>query len=537
MNFGGAMAGMSAAYPGYVQGRTNLAQMDTQEAQAQNAMTQLAALAARGNAFKAMFGADQNAPPMAMAPGVSSTASPGGGQPAGAPQSFMGPSGSPAPAPMPPQAGPGVQQPMAGGAQQPQGPGGAPVNNSWPNGATQPQPTQQLLTWQQIVSKLNESNPGMKPDVLAAAVDQFAPMMSQESKLQWQMLSMQLKQEHQTTLQNDRLQSQEMRSNDRLSQQESLFTRKQDEQNARHQATVQAMSDRIDKLIAARAELTGIKEEGADRRTGVRQEGADRRQGVSQEGMDRRVGVQQEGANYRTDVRDEGQDRRQSVAQEGMNTRQRNSLQSREGEGAANREQRAQLNSNRPPSATDKRIAIDAQRHDELVRTIDGAVDDMRKVYGDGFSATGIFGRGTRFVDFIQSMRGKEGDYAADAFVDKMREIRAMIPRLIAGKGVTGKDERSNLEALSEWAKPGSTQILTYNRLMEMRRLVNALNPRNAMEKLQPGQSTGGTGKASGNALTPELKANVQKALDAGKTLEEINGALKAKGFQPYAAP
>jgi len=44
------------------------------------------------------------------------------------------------------------------------------------------------LDWRVIIQNVARSNPGAPPEVIAAAVDQFVPMMNMESKLQWQEL-------------------------------------------------------------------------------------------------------------------------------------------------------------------------------------------------------------------------------------------------------------------------------------------------------------------------------------------------------------
>lgn len=81
--------------------------------------------------------------------------------------------------------------------------GGAPQGGMVPTGGQrmppvqggQVAPQQQGTSWQQIVGAIKKQNPNLSGAQLASAVDQFQPMMDQQSKQQWQALQMQMKEQ------------------------------------------------------------------------------------------------------------------------------------------------------------------------------------------------------------------------------------------------------------------------------------------------------------------------------------------------------
>ena len=60
------------------------------------------------------------------------------------------------------------------------------------NGAGMRPPGGQQLDWRQLVQAVQQSNPNIKPDVLAEAVNQFLPMMNAQSQQEWRMVSLQI---------------------------------------------------------------------------------------------------------------------------------------------------------------------------------------------------------------------------------------------------------------------------------------------------------------------------------------------------------
>lgn len=208
----------------------------------------LAAQDVRGNALAQMFGGDpsqapaglaalgpQQAPPMMAAPPQAQPRPP-------MPIAFN--QAPPQAAPLPPGmagrfsgAGPGMQPDMTGrfaGAGAPPQPGmadrfsgagaapqqptiGAGVTAFGGQGSAQPPPparqagaqqqgqqapppppgpvAPQSLDWRTVIQALQKANPGIKGQQLAAAVDQFIPLMTQQSAQDWKAMSLDLRQQ------------------------------------------------------------------------------------------------------------------------------------------------------------------------------------------------------------------------------------------------------------------------------------------------------------------------------------------------------
>lgn len=76
---------------------------------------------------------------------------------------------------------PGGAPPQGLGAMQPQGqPGGMRAG---------------ALDWRQLLGAVKQANPNLPPDVMAEAVTQFLPMMSQQSQMEWRQLSLQMREQ------------------------------------------------------------------------------------------------------------------------------------------------------------------------------------------------------------------------------------------------------------------------------------------------------------------------------------------------------
>ena len=125
-------------------------------------------------------------PAAGPAPSPMFAARPPGAPPMGVP---AGPPVTPPAARAPMPAGPGVaagppgpgQPYYAGGNQfQPMGPGGG-VGGAF--------------DWRTILGAVMKANPGASPSVLAAAVDQFMPLMNQQAQLQWREQSLMLREQ------------------------------------------------------------------------------------------------------------------------------------------------------------------------------------------------------------------------------------------------------------------------------------------------------------------------------------------------------
>jgi hypothetical protein len=133
-----------------------------------------------------------------------------GGMPQQAP-----PMRSPMPPPQMQQPGqPPMGGPPPGGGMPPQPPmpQGQPGMQGMPPGPPQMGQQGPSLDWRSIMQKVQQANPGAPPNVLAAAVDRFLPLMNQQSQMEWKQYSMML-QQGRLDLQQDRLGMEQERIN------------------------------------------------------------------------------------------------------------------------------------------------------------------------------------------------------------------------------------------------------------------------------------------------------------------------------------
>jgi hypothetical protein len=193
----GGLAGLSGAYSGYTEG---VADEATARAKKYAIDIQQAGDAAFGRTLMLLNSSQQQQPQ----PGQPPMPPPGGAPPM---------PGQPTPGGPPPQMPPqmpmqqGQQQPMPqarppmpvqpGGAPPPPMPqqpiGGAPAGPPQMPGGGQPGgPT---LDWRVIFQKVRDANPQAPPQVLAAAVDKFLPLMSQMSQMEWREKSLMLREQ------------------------------------------------------------------------------------------------------------------------------------------------------------------------------------------------------------------------------------------------------------------------------------------------------------------------------------------------------
>ena len=197
---GAALSGLSNVYPGYKQGEIDEFKID-------DVKRQELAKVAMGNALKMLGGGQQSGPPqgggqpMGMPPGQPSQPmqpSPGGGPagpgPGGMPPRVMGSPGMPPGAP--PMQPPGGPPPQMRPPMPPPGPPQGMPPQGMPPQMGQPRPPGgQQLDWRSLVQAVQQSNPNIKPDVLAEAVNQFLPMMNAQSQQEWRMVSLQIREQ------------------------------------------------------------------------------------------------------------------------------------------------------------------------------------------------------------------------------------------------------------------------------------------------------------------------------------------------------
>ena len=192
----GGLAGLSGAYSGYNEG---VGEEATARAKKYAIDMQQAGDAAFGRTLMMLNQGQQGGQqmpgqqPMGPPPGGAPPMPPPGQPPAPPPQMPMQ-QGQPQPMPqarppMPMQAGGGQPPPMP---QQPMG--GPPAGPPQMPGGGQPGMQQNpALDWRVVFQKVQQANPGAPPQVLAAAVDRFLPLMNQQAQMQWREVSQQLR--------------------------------------------------------------------------------------------------------------------------------------------------------------------------------------------------------------------------------------------------------------------------------------------------------------------------------------------------------
>jgi hypothetical protein len=203
----GGLSGLGGVYGGYIQAEGDEA---TARKKKYDIDQQQAADMAFGRTLQLLGGGQgqqqggmqppMGGPPPGMPPqGQPPMQGPPPGQP---PQGMPPPQGQPMRPPMPP---PQMQQPgqppmggPPGGGMQPpmqrsQMPPQQPPQGMPPGGAQGQQGP--ALDWRQVFQKVQQANPGAPPNVLAAAVDRFLPLMNQQSQMEWKQQSMLLQQE------------------------------------------------------------------------------------------------------------------------------------------------------------------------------------------------------------------------------------------------------------------------------------------------------------------------------------------------------
>ncbi len=163
-------AALSSVYPGYQEAESTQAQTAMRQLQARQQRDAMEGQALFGRMFQQLSQAEMpGAMPLPPQPGQQSMpAQPQGGMPMGMP-----PRPSMGPGQMPP--GPGPMAPPPG--QLPPGPGG---------GLRQP------MDWRTLAALAWQADPNAKPEVIAAAVAQWMPLMNQQSQQEFRQLQLML---------------------------------------------------------------------------------------------------------------------------------------------------------------------------------------------------------------------------------------------------------------------------------------------------------------------------------------------------------
>ena len=222
----GGLAGLSSAYSGYNEGvgeeataRAKKYAIDMQQAGDAAFGRTLMMLNQGQQGGQQMPGQQPMGPPPGGAPPMPPPGQPPGQPPAPPPQMPMqqgqppmGPQGRP---PMPMQPGGGQPPPMP---QQPMGgaPGGPPPMQGGQPGGQPGMQQRPALDWRVVFQKVRDANPQAPPQVLAAAVDKFIPLMNQQSQMEWREKSLMLREQMEGMKESYGMQLEQLRQSGRF---------------------------------------------------------------------------------------------------------------------------------------------------------------------------------------------------------------------------------------------------------------------------------------------------------------------------------
>lgn len=593
-SFGSIGAGLANMYPGMVAGRKNEAEAALAEATAQNAQESQQADVLRGNALMNLFAGGQpggGAPPIqAPMPGAPSVPmGPGGAGPQmggmpGAP--FTPPTGPrPSPAPVQPLGGMDSQPAPVTAPQPPRGPtpGSAPGGGG-PNDPLAGQPVQgqgnapQLngmgeqggrptihggvpngpLTWQAIGAALARSNPGAPPQLIAKAIDRFAPMMTQESQMQWHLMKMQ----NERDLVGVREAGKDTRSGRR---EEGLNTRQGFMLDMRNKELA-AKGERNDvsnetRMAAAalsaetRQLIAQAHEEGAGGRllTTLRARDDWKKLDVEAKreitdmiiaGQREREGVRQEGANTRAAGAQEGANARNQNTVAGANARNQNTTQTALEVSRQRTELAKWLADGKPITATQSRISEKGQGYDSALSTIDQAIQDVATGHKEGKNVVGLVGRARGLSEIAGNIAGWSDETRRASFEQKIATLQNTLPRLLTGSSITNKDERARMGQIVQGLTAGSTKQATVHDLIWLKGKLNELKPalgantnqgdiRATRPGAAPAAGTAPPATPTLKAMTPEVRAAFDAGLAKGIDRAEMERAARDAGFDP----
>ena len=535
--FSAGLAGLSAAYPAYVQGQSDQIDLADKKASAtalaaSNFVAQLlggSSLGTQGPQPPPPGQGSQPAPQGPPPPGPPTGPAPGqppgrmpfmGGQvpqfggppgPPGGPQmpqmpptQVPSPGGLPigamgrGPSPMGPQGfGPQAAAPQPQG-QPPMSPGmGAGARP--PGGAAPPggqQGTLNLQTFMQAYQQAAQKHPELNnPGVFIKTAAQFAPLLQLADREQ---------------LMNIREQS--------LQQQEQRLTQMMQIAGMKDDTTRRGQDIHAD---TAREALNGRMETAKFIQKSIAE-----RQAAG-------AASKQELAEYVQGELDKRQvygfDRKEDIAkmvQDALNMRQGTGLAAKASEGALNRDagqkkvetqqagalERAELGAktrtniaaNKPPSATEIKITNQAQRYDVATQTIDDAFKDIKTALKSGLSPTGAGGKARSLQEVLGTLSGLSDSTVANQFKQKIELLRAEVPRLLTGGAgaYMNKEEQARVTRIVRGLELGDTTQITVDDLDYLKKHLGALKPKAGV--IKPKEEKSGAPDAEGWVTLPD---------------------------------
>lgn len=578
-SWGSIGAGLANVYPGVLAGRKGEADALLAEMNAQQAQESQQADVLRGNALMELFkgGAGGQTPPM---PGQSSQpmGPPQGGvpSPGGAPGAPFPPMAGPRPSPAPPAPmGPMASQPApvtapqavprpfnpaqpptpTGGGGQNDPATGQPVAGVELNGVGEQNGKPTIhggtpngpLTWQAIGQAIARSNPGAPPQLIAKAIDRFAPMMTQESQLQWRMLKFQqdekllgVKEEGKTNRQQTREQGLNTRQGFMIGMREKELAGKNTRAEVSNETRMAAAALSADtrKLIA------DAHESGADARllTTLRARDDWKKLDVESkreitemilEGQREREATRQEGADARNKNTVAGADRRNAAIVAGAAARNQNTTETALKISRERNDFAKWLADGKPITATQSRISEKGQTYDSAIGTIDEALQDVARGHREGKDVVGLKGKVLGIRELAGNIGGWNDETRRAAFEQKIATLQNTIPRLLTGSSITNKDERARMGQILQGLSPGSTKQATVHDLVWLKEKLAGLKPALGANTNQGDIRATRPAAPTLAPMNDAAKAARDAAIADGHPAAAVEKMLRDKGFDP----
>lgn len=584
--FGNIGPGLAAMYPGMVEGRRNEAQAAMQELQLQNAQADQQADTLRGNALMNLFASSRPGggpqPPM---PGQSSVPAqpPQAGPPGPVPGAGLpfppqagprpspappGPTGASAPLPVTDAAPQGRQE---GGAQPPRGVNGAdamagteaPLNGVGEQGG---RPTffggvpNGPLTWQTIGSAIARANPGADPRLIAKAIDRFAPMMTQESQMQWHILKMQ-QDERLLKLReagkDTRSQRREENLNERASFMRDLRREEDTSKNQRNTVSNETRMATAGLSAETRMLISQAHEEGANGRLMTQLRARDDWKKLDVESKRELTDLIIAGQNERAAASEEGRNRRSDNTIAGANQRNENTIVGANQRSAERNvtsldiarqrnEMQKWLADGKPITATQKALSEKGQAYSSAINTIDDAMNSVAKGHREGADVVGLKGRVRGLAETAGNLAGWSDATSRAAFVQQIEILRTQLPKLLTGSAISNKDERARLNNILQGLERGSTKQATFADLVYLKQKLQELAPQLKSNMNQgdvrrsrnaPAASEPAGAPADLKPMTPAIKAGMDKAIADGRPRAEVEKFIRdTYGVDPAGA-
>lgn len=140
----------------------------------------------------------------------------------------------------------------------------------------------------------------------------------------------------------------------------------------------------------------------------------------------------------------------------------RREFEAREGRRPTPEEEMTFINSGERPSATEVRTAREDARFQGGIDLIHDVLDDIHSSYRPGgVNPVGAAGAAMRLGEIGSNIMGWSDENSANLFQSKVEALRAVIPSLLTGRAVSGKDERERMTRIVRGLEMGDTRQIT----------------------------------------------------------------------------